>query len=92
MGLSECIDAKLEERKANLQKANGTVTEAPSEEVPTVEAVPEEKKEKKVKLTKQERKKLRKEEKKKEAEEKKASEEATTNGLVDEEKVCFRFP
>lgn len=81
-------DTKLEERKANLQKANGTFTESTSEvheEVPTVETVPEEEKEKKVKLTKQERKKLKKEEKKKAIEEKKASEEATSNGRVDQD-------
>lgn len=97
VGLSDFVDTKLEERKANLQKANGTFTESTSEvheEVPTVETVPEEEKEKKVKLTKQERKKLKKEEKKKAIEEKKASEEATSNGRVDQdadkEKVCFQ--
>ncbi|KAG0625935.1 hypothetical protein M758_2G089700 [Ceratodon purpureus] len=83
-------DAKalLEERKANLQKANGTFVEPPSEGhegVSTVEAQPEDTKEKKVKLTKQERKKLKRQERKKEIEEKKKSEESAAAGGVDQD-------
>jgi hypothetical protein len=96
-----CVDGKalLEERKANLQRANGTLVETPGEvheEVSIGEALPGDKKDKKAKLTKQERKKLKKEERKRETEEKKKSEEATANGGIDqgsdEVMVCLGLP